>query len=199
MPTSTVLRPLLRAALVSALVGACTTATGPTAASPPTDSAATRTIVELRLGEEVPMTTEIVRLGGDVRGTTRSTAGVLGEEIRVGDDDYVRLTGAVSVIGADRWIHTDLSRPAERRFHDQHPAGIIEMASVADLRVGGRFGALAVTAVRRPAPGVTVVELGQGCRLRVTVEAAPDVRAITRPDPSGVVALRDLPALAGGQ
>ncbi len=203
MPTSNVLRSvarlLLRTVLVTAVLGGCSTAAGDAASPPPTETGATRTIVELHLGDEVPMTTEIVRLGDDVHGTARSSAGVLGEEIRVGDDDFVRLTGAELVLGANRWIHTDLSQPAERRFHDRNPAGIIEMASIADLTVGGRFGALAVTAVRHPAAGVTLVELGQDRRIRVTTEVAADVTAIRRPDPSQVVALGDLPALVGAR
>ncbi len=202
MPTSTILRsvarPLLRAVLVTAVVGACSTAAGDAATPTSTATRATRTVVELHLGDEVPMTTEIVRLGDDVHGVTRSTAGVLGEEIRVGDDDYVRLAGAEAVLGADRWIHTDLSRPAERRFHDLHPTGIIEFASVADLAVGDHFGSVAVTAVRHPAAGETVIELGHGRRLLVTVGVAPDTAGIRRPDPAVVVAFGDLPALAAG-
>ncbi len=161
----------------------------------PSPVRATRTVVELQLGADVPMTTELVRVGDDVHGITRSLAGIVGEEIRVGHDDYVRLAHADLVIGADRWIHTDLSRPDERRYHDQHPTGITEFADVADLRVGDRFGPFAVVAVGHPEAGVTVVDLGHDRRLRVRTEPATDVTVIRRPDPATVVALGDLPAL----
>ncbi len=195
--------------VVVAAVGglSCSTAAVPPAIAPPasapvatapttTRPTATRTVVEIRLGSEIGMRTEVVRVGPDGRGITETPAGVLGQEVVVGHDHYVRLTHADLVLGVDRWIHTDLSVPAQRRYHEQNPVGVLDMGDeLGRLVVGDHFGDTPVLSVRHPRPGETVVDLGDDRTITIRTAPAPDVRAIAPPPSAEVVDLVDLPDL----
>ena len=194
---SRALRLFLPVLLVLAGTGACS----PSAGTPPVGSddgriSAIRTTVEF--GPEAVMVAEVLRIGEDARARVTTPEGLFGEEILLGEDHYVRMPDAAPVIGGDRWIHTDLSDPRQRRYHERNRAGLIELAELADLGLGDRFAGREVRSVDTPRDGVVAIDLVDGWTIEVTTEAVEGAETIVAPEPSQVVALADIPEVAAG-
>lgn len=198
-------RLLLRSSLLVlvALAGAACSSSGRVAApAPPAldpgapDPAGTPPAVrtQVAFGPEDVLVAEIVEAGDGARATVRTPAGLYGEEVLVGDDHYVRMPAAGAFLGTDRWIHTDLRDPRQRRYHEQNPAGLIALAEVATLRVGDEIAGQQVRSVERTDEGERHIDLGLGRTIDVATRTVDGGATIVAPDPSEVIALVDLPA-----
>jgi len=185
---------LLPALVLVALLGACSSWGDRT--SPPPDATphtGTRTLVEF--GPDAVATAEIVRVGDDARATVRLPEGLVGGEILVGRDHYVLLPGAEQTLGLDRWIHTDLTDPDQRRFHAENPVGFVAMADLADLRPGDEFSGEPVLEVRDQGEGEVLIDLGHGQTIEIVTETIVGPDPIVAPAPEEVVDLVDLPSV----
>ena len=194
MPDPRLLRVVLPALVAVALALGCSP--GGTASPPTGDPAsvvpATRTVVEF--GPDAVVVAEILRIGDDARATVRTPTRLFGREVLLGEDHYVYVPETELVLGVDRWIHTDLSDPRQRRHHETNPAGFIDLADLVDLRLGDVFADQEILDVRR-GEGVVFFDLGHGQTIEVTTETVTEPEPIVAPPPDRVVELLDLPSL----
>jgi hypothetical protein len=177
-----------------ALLAACSSAGGGAAPQPDAPPrTGTRTIIVF--GPDAVMTAEILRVGDDASATVRLPEGIDGGEVLVGRDHYVLLPGAEETLGLDRWIHTDLTDPDQRRFHAENPVGFIAMADLAGLRPGDEFGAEEVLDVRERGEGAVRIDFGHGQAIDVRTETIVDPDPIAAPARDEVVEFVDLPSV----
>lgn len=184
--------PLLSALV--ALGGAACSASGGVAAPDPASPGPPmpiRTVVVF--GPDDMLVAEIVEVGGDARATVRTPAGLYGEEVLVGEDHYVRMPDAGAFLGTDRWIHTDLRDPRQRRYFEENPAGLIDLAELTALGVGDEIAGHEVRSVEHADDDTVRIDLGLGRTIDVTTVTVDDREAVLAPDPSEVIALADLP------
>jgi hypothetical protein len=193
-------RALVSAAAISLLatVAACAasapdrTPSVPEPGGPPAPEGR-RTTVEFGPGPF--MVAEVLEVGADARATVRTPAGTLSEEIRKGDDLYLRMHHADAVLRTGGWIHTDVDGAGHGRRHGVEPAfpvALTDLADLGDLDVGDRVAGQVVADVHRPREGVVSFDLGRGRTLRLTEHVVEDPAPIAAPDRSEIVSLPEL-------
>lgn len=193
-------------AAVLVLAAGCSTAGGsPADAAAPPDPAGHHTRIELHVPGGT-MVTE-VRRSGD-RSAARSWAEYddgseagrveLFEEVHIGTDHWVRLP-AVEREGIidPAWIHLDLSDPAERRWHEANPLGLLEQDEAWSASPGDEVAGDEVVAVESRSDTAKELRLASGSTVHVTRRsvADPDIDPPTSPP---VVPLRDVERLLPG-